>query len=185
MKAFRVVDFGKPAMFCEIPRQQPQHGQVEVKIEACGLNFADLLMQKNQYQDTPCLPFTMGLEVSGKISSIGPNTKSPEIGTRVTVFSGQGGLAEYGYFPVERLVRIPEKMPSEIAAGFQIAYGTSHVALKHCANLSKNNTLLVLGAAGGVGLTAVELGKYFGAYVIAAARGREKLKLADKFGADV
>ena len=182
MKAFRVVDFDKPAMFCEIPRQQPQHGQVEVKIEACGLNFADLLMQKNQYQDTPCLPFTMGLELSGKITSIGPNTKSPEIGTRVTVFSGQGGLAEYGYFPVERLVRIPEKMPSEIAAGFQIAYGTSHVALKHCANLNKNNTLLVLGAAGGVGLTALELGKYFGAYVIAAARGREKLKIAEKFG---
>ena len=185
MKAFRVVDFDKPAMFCEIPRQQPQHGQVEVKIEACGLNFADLLMQKNQYQDTPRLPFTMGLELSGKITSIGPNTKSPEIGTRVTVFSGQGGLAEYGYFPVERLVRIPEKMPSEIAAGFQIAYGTSHVALKHCANLNKNNTLLVLGAAGGVGLTAVELGKYFGAYVIAAARGREKLKIAEKFGADI
>ena len=134
MKAFRVVDFDKPAIFCEIPRQQPQNGQGEVKIEACGLNFADLLMQKNQYQDTPRLPFTLGLELSGKITSIGPNTKSPEIGTRVTVFSGQGGLAEYGYFPVERLVRIPEKMPSEIAAGFQISYGTSHVALKHRAN---------------------------------------------------
>ena len=74
MKAFRVVDFEKPAMFCDIPRQEPQHGQVELKIEACGLNFADLLMQKNQYQDTPNVPFTMGLEVAGTITAIGPNT---------------------------------------------------------------------------------------------------------------
>ena len=68
MKAFRVVDFEKPAMFCDIPRQEPQHGQVELKIEACGLNFADLLMQKNQYQDTPNVPFTMGLELAGTIT---------------------------------------------------------------------------------------------------------------------
>jgi len=185
MKAFRVVDFEKPAMFCDIPRQEPQHGQVELKIEACGLNFADLLMQKNQYQDTPNVPFTMGLEVAGTITAIGPNTKSPKIGTRVTVFAGQGGLAEYGYFPAERLIEIPDTMPSEVAAGFQVAYGTSHLALKHCAGLKKNNTLLVLGATGGVGLTAVELGKYFGAQVLAAARGKEKLKIAQQFGADV
>ena len=185
MKAFRVVDFDKPAIFCDIPRTQPQHGQVEVKIEACGLNFADLLMLANQYQDTPDVPFTLGMEIAGAISAIGPNTKSPAIGTRVTVFAGQGGLAEYGHFPAERLIKIPDTMPNEVAAGFQVAYGTSHIALTHCARLKKNDTLLVLGAAGGVGLTAVELGKYFGAQVIAAARGQEKLNIAQKFGADV
>lgn len=185
MKAFRVVNFDKPATFCNIPREQPKGGQVEVKIDACGLNFADLLMQKNQYQDTPNVPFTLGMEIAGEISAIGPNTQSPEVGSRVTVFAGQGGLAEYGYFPAERLIKIPDSMPSEVAAGFQVAYGTSHIALTHCARLKKNDTLLVLGAAGGVGLTAVELGKYFGAQVIAAARGQEKLNIAKRFGADV
>ena len=85
MKAFRVVDFDKPATFCDIPREQPKDGQVEVKIDACGLNFADLLMQKNQYQDTPNVPFTLGMEIAGEISAIGPNTQSPEVGSRVTV----------------------------------------------------------------------------------------------------
>ena len=143
MKAFRVVNFDKPATFCNIPREQPKDGQVEVKIDACGLNFADLLMQKNQYQDTPNVPFTLGMEIAGEISAIGPNTQSPEVGSRVTVFAGQGGLAEYGYFPAERLIKIPDSMPSEVAAGFQVAYGTSHIALTHCARLKKNDTLLV------------------------------------------
>ena len=185
MKAFRIIDFDKPATFCNIPREQPKDGQVEVKIDACGLNFADLLMQQNQYQDTPNVPFTLGMEIAGEISAIGPNKESPEVGSRVTVFAGQGGLAEYGYFPAERLIKIPDSMPSEVAAGFQVAYGTSHIALTHCARLKKNDTLLVLGAAGGVGLTAVELGKHFGAQVIAAARGQEKLNIAKRFGADV
>ena len=92
----------------------------------------------------------MGLELSGKITSIGPNTKyARNWNSRDSIFR-PGRLSGVWIFSGERLVRIPEKMPSEIAAGFQIAYGTSHVALKHCANLSKNNTLLVLGAAGGV-----------------------------------
>jgi NADPH2:quinone reductase len=148
------------------------------------MNFADLLMVKGEYQDTPEAPFTLGMEVAGTVTALGPDTSGPAPGTRVAVFGGQGGLADHGCFSADRAVTIPDEMSFTDAAAFQIAYGTSHVALDHRARLQPGETLLVLGAAGGVGLTAVEIGKLMGATVIACARGSEKLEVAKQAGAD-
>lgn len=184
MKAFQVHEFGKPPAFADIERPVPARGEIGVRITACGLNFADLLMIKGQYQETPEPPFTLGLEIAGVVDALGPDTTGPAVGTRVAIFGGKGGLAEYGVFPAERAVEIPASMSGEIAAGFQIAYGTSHLAFAHRANLKAGENLVVLGAAGGVGLTAVEIGKLMGANVIACARGADKLEIAKAAGAD-
>ncbi|MEM8981178.1 MAG: NADPH:quinone oxidoreductase family protein, partial [Pseudomonadota bacterium] len=143
-----------------------------------------LLMIKGEYQDTPEPPFTLGMEVAGTVESVGTDVKSPPVGSRVAVFGGSGGLAEYGVFPADRCVLLPDDMPFTDAAAFLVAYGTSHMALDYKAQLQPAETLLVLGAAGGVGLTAVEIGKVMGAQVIACARGLEKLEVAQKAGAD-
>lgn len=184
MKSFLVTQIGQPASFERVDRPQPAIGEVLVRITACGLNFADLLMIKGQYQDTPDAPFVLGMELAGIVEALGPETHGPAAGTRVAIFGGKGGLAEYGVFPVERAVVISDSMSSEIAAGFQVAYGTSHLALSHKARLQPGETLVVLGAAGGVGLTAVEIGKLMGATVIACARGKDKLEIAKAAGAD-
>lgn len=184
MKTYQVSAFDQPATFVEVQAPQPKSGEVLVRINSCGLNFADLLMLKGEYQETPEPPFTPGLEICGTIEALGPDTDGPEIGTRVAIFGGSGGLAEYGVFPVERAVVVPDEMSSEIAAGFQVAYGTSHLALKHRARMQAGETLVVMGAAGGVGLTAVEVGKIMGARVIACARGEDKLATAKAAGAD-
>lgn len=184
MRAFRLTSFDSPPHLADIGTPTPGPGEVLVKIAACGLNFADLLMMKGSYQDTPEPPFTMGLELAGTVVAHGANVTTPEIGARVGIYAGEGGLAEYGVFPASRCVPLPDAMSFEIAAGFQIAYGTSHVALDHLARLHSGETLLVLGAAGGVGLTAVEIGRRMGARVIAAARGQDKLEVARAAGAD-
>lgn len=163
----------------------PHRGEALVRIHACGLNFADLLMAEGKYQDMPTLPFTPGLEISGEVVALGPETNGPPAGTKVACHCPSGGLAEYGCFAIERLLPLPDAMPHEDAAAFLIAYGTSHLALTHKAALKAGETLFVTGAAGGVGLTAVEIGKRLGARVIAAARGSEKLEIAKKAGADV
>ncbi len=165
----------------ELP--QPAAGEVRVRIAACGLNFADLLMIEGRYQNTPPLPFTPGLEVAGTVEALGPGTEGPAPGTRVAVYAGHGGLAEAGCFAADRCLPIPDTMSFVDAAAFLIAYGTSHLALRHAARLQAGETLLVLGAAGGVGLTAVELGRLMGARVIAVARGAEKLAVARAAGA--
>ena len=184
MKAFRVTDFEQTPSFQDIVRPNPREGEVLVRIKACGLNFADLLMLKGEYQETPKPPFTPGLEISGVVAAVGPNTTGFEIDTPVAVFGGSGGLAEYGVFPCDRVAPMPTDMSFETAAGFQVAYGTSHLALQHRANLQHGETLVVMGAAGGVGLTAVEIGKLMGARVIACARGADKLAVAKAAGAD-
>ena len=163
---------------------EPGLGQIQVKIFACGLNFADILMQNSTYQDTPKAPFTLGMEVSGVITAIGPEVSGFLLGDRAAVFCGQGGLAESGVFDANCAIKIPDQMSFEQAAAFQITYGTGHVALDHCARLQPGETLLVTGAAGGAGLTAVEIGKQMGARVIAQARGAEKLAIARTAGAD-
>ena len=184
MRAYSIASAGAtPALIrCETP--QPKQGEILIRIGACGLNFADLLMMEGTYQDTPTPPFTLGMEVAGVVEALGPNTEAPPVGTRVAVFGGKGGLADHGCFPAARAVVIPETMSFVQAAAFQIAYGTSHVALAHKARLLPGETLLVLGAAGGVGLTAVEIGKLMGARVIACARGTDKLAVAQQAGAD-
>ncbi len=184
MRAYRVSGPGAAPALTRIETPNPGPGQVRVAIRACGLNFADLLMIKGTYQDTPDAPFTLGMEVSGLIDSVGAGVEGLQPGDRVAVFAGRGGLADYGVFDADRVVRIPDTMSFEDAAAFQIAHGTSHIALDHRARMQPGETLLVTGAAGGVGLSAVQIGKLMGARVIAQARGREKLEVARKAGAD-
>ena len=184
MLAYRIDSSDRVPNLSQTPIPAPGEGQVRLRIEACGLNFADLLMIEGRYQDTPPLPFTLGMEVAGVIDAVGPGVTDRVPGERVALFGGQGGLAEYGVFDAARAVPLPDSMSSTVAAGFQIAYGTSHLALDHRARLTPGETLLVLGAAGGVGLTAVEIGKLMGARVIACARGPEKLEVARRAGAD-
>lgn len=184
MKAFQVNEFGTRPAVSDVASPVPAQGEVLLNIAACGVNFADTLMVAGRYQDTPAVPFTLGLEVCGTVIGHGPKVTAPAIGTRVAVFGGQGGMAEQGVFAADRCLPVPDTMPSEIAAGFMVAYGTSHLALTRRAQLQPGETLLVLGAAGGVGLTAVEIGKAMGARVIAVARGAEKLAVARAAGAD-
>ena len=184
MRAYEVHSHSEHPKVVNLPLPEPLEGQFRLKICACGLNFADLLMQRGTYQDTPELPFVAGMEVAGIVDALGPGATGLRVGDRVAVFGGQGGLAEYGCFETDRAVGLPDSMSFEEAAAFQIAYGTSHVALDYRARLQPGETLLVLGAAGGVGLTAVEIGKLMGAKVIACARGAEKLEVAKAAGAD-
>ncbi len=184
MRAFHLVSHDKTPQLTDLPDPVPGPGQVGVAIRACGLNFADLLMMRGTYQDTPALPFTLGMEIAGVVETLGQGVSGLAPGDRVAVFGGQGGLAERGVFDAARAVRMPPGMSFDDAAAFQIAYGTSHLALDHRARLAPGETLLVLGAAGGVGLTAVEIGKLMGARVIACARGAEKLDIARRAGAD-
>ena len=183
MRAFQITGFDAPAALVDRPVPEPAQGELRLRIKACGLNFADLLMSNGTYQDTPAPPFTLGMEVAGVVDALGPDTKGPAPGTRAAVFAGQGGLADMGCFPANRAVPLPDDMSFAEAAAFQIAYGTSHVALDYRARLQPGETLLVLGAAGGVGLTAVEIGRAMGATVIACARGAEKLEVARAAGA--
>ena len=184
MRAFQTISFEKPSAIQDVDVPAPSKGEVLLDIAACGLNFADLLMAKGTYQDTPAPPFTLGMEVCGTVIGHGPGVTAPATGTRVAVFGGAGGLAEKGVFPAALCRPVPHTMDDATAAGFMVAYGTSHLALTRRAHLQSGETLLVLGAAGGVGLTAVEVGKAMGATVIAVARGAEKLAIAKSAGAD-
>lgn len=184
MRVFELTHADQPPRLVERERPCPDAGEVLVRITACGLNFADLLMAEGTYQDTPPPPFTLGMEVAGEVVSCGTGCAGafPE-GARVVVFGGQGGLAEYGCFPVERVLAVPNAMSMVEAAGFQVAYGTSHLALARRGRLQAGERLVVFGAAGGVGLTAVEIGAQMGAEVIACARGAEKVEIARAAGA--
>jgi len=184
MRAFQVATFDEKPALADIADPAPGAGEVLLDIAACGLNFADLLMADGTYQETPAPPFTLGMEVCGTVIAQGADVDQPAIGTRVAVFGGQGGLAEKGLFPAALCRPVPDTMTDAIAAGFMVAYGTSHLALSRRAQLQPGETLLVLGAAGGVGLTAVEIGKAMGATVIAVARGADKLTVAEEAGAD-
>jgi NADPH2:quinone reductase len=179
----QVTRFGTEPTLREIDRPELGPGEVLVEVAACGLNFADLLMLKGSYQDTPEPPFTLGMELSGRAVGLGAGVTRPGLGARVAAFSGRGGLADFAAVPAEVCVEIPEAMPMDVAAGFLVAYGTSHLALTRRARLRPGERLVVLGAAGGVGLTAVELGAALGAEVVAVARGVEKLAAARAAGA--
>lgn len=185
MQAFQIAMIGEPPALAVVDLLPPGPGEVRVRIIACGLNFADLLMSGGRYQERPALPFTLGMEVAGIVEALGPGVGGPAPGTRVAVFAGQGGLAEAGNFPAVRCLPLPDSMSFEEGAAFQVAYGTSHLALDRRARLLSGETLLVTGAAGGVGLTAVELGRQMGARVIAVARGADRLAVARAAGADL
>jgi NADPH2:quinone reductase len=168
----------------DAPSIRPSEGAVRIGVRACGVNFADLLGVRGQYQVKPPPPFAPGLEVAGEILELGPGVEHLAVGQRVAALSLYGGFAEEVTVPAAGVVGLPDAMDFETAAGFLVAYGTSHVALDHRAHLQPGEVLLVHGAAGGVGLTAVELGKRMGATVIATASTPEKLALAREYGAD-
>lgn len=169
----------------ELPQPQPGKGEALIRIRAAGLNFADLLMAEGKYQQRPALPFIPGMELAGTVAALGPDTAGPAIGSRVAAYVSHGAFAEWAVVSVDRLLALPDAMPFDHAAGFQIAYGTSHLALAGKAGLQPGETLFVTGAAGGVGLTAVEIGHLMGARVIAQVRGAEKAAIAKAAGANV
>lgn len=168
----------------EVPSPVPGAGDILVRVAACGVNFYDGLAVQGQYQTKPPFPFAPGGEVAGDVLAVGEGVQGFAPGDRVMAFVGFGGYAEEAVVPATAAVRIPDAMSYDDAAGFIIAYATSHHALRDRGRLVSGETLLVMGAAGGVGLTAVELGKVMGARVIAAASSDEKLDLARRYGAD-
>jgi len=180
----QVTEYGKPLELREIDIPAPKPGQVLLRNHAVGINFGDLLLIEGTYQEKPPLPFTLGMEICGTVESLGEGVTHLKKGQRVAVYAGFGGLAEYGCYDARTCVPVPDAMSDVQAAAFLIAYGTSHVGLDYRARLQAGERLLVLGASGGIGLTAVELGKLMGAEVIACARGPQKLEIARAAGAD-
>lgn len=185
MRAWQVDSVGQPARQIAKAEPIPAAGEVLIQVVACGLNHADLLMQQGRYQDSPPMPYVPGMEISGRVLGLGPATQGPPIGSAVAAFVGTGGLAQRVVAPLSRVTPVPPGVDFTTAAAVQIAYGTSHLALTHRAQLQPGETVLVLGAAGGVGLTAVEIAKRMGARVIASARGAARLAVAAAAGADV
>lgn len=185
MRAWQVPDLGENPILHDIAEPTPVKGEIVVAVEAVGLNFADMLAIQGKYQVKQVPPYTPGMELAGTVMSLGPGATGPAPGTRVLATCAAGALAERICLPADRVSPIPDNMTMEEAAGFPIAYGTSHLALTHTARLQPGETLFVTGAAGGVGLTAVEIGKRLGARVIASARGADRLQVARAAGADV
>jgi len=160
-------------------------GQVRIGVRASGVNFPDILMVEGKYQVKPELPFIPGLELAGVVLECAPGVTHVRPGERVMAFARRGGAhAEEVVVPGGIVTPIPEAMDFVTAAAFPVAYGTAHFALEHRGRLAAGETLLVLGAAGGVGLAAVEVGKLMGARVIAAAGSPDKLAIAGEHGAD-
>ena len=185
MRAWQITRLDELPTLVHLPDPVPQAGEVGIRILAAGLNFADVLALQGRYQVKPALPFVPGMEFAGVVETLGPGSDGPAPGTRVLGTCTAGALAERIAVPAVRVSILPDAMTMAEAAGFPIAYGTSHLALGHKAGLQPGETLFVTGAAGGVGLTAVEIGKRLGAKVIASARGPDRLAVAAAAGADV
>lgn len=168
----------------EVPSPRPDAGQVLVEVKASSVNFPDVLMVKGMYQVKPPLPFSPGVELSGVVKETGANVHHVAVGDRVLGFCGWGGFAEECLVPADRLMPLPAGMDYDIGAAFGLTYFTSLHALQDCGRLQSGETLLVLGAAGGVGTAAVEIGKVMGARVIAAASDDDKLAVCRRIGAD-
>ena len=168
----------------DIPSPEPGKGQVKVRVKAAGLNFPDTLIIEGTYQIKPELPFSPGGEMAGEVLAVGEGVQRFKPGQRVMGLTGYGAFAEEILVPENQLIPVPDGMNDHTAAAFSMVYGTSYHALKQRANIQPGETLLVLGASGGVGLAAVELGKAMGATVIACASSEEKLAVAKKAGAD-
>ncbi len=168
----------------EIESPALERGHVLIRVGACGVNFYDGLAVAGKYQTRPDLPFTPGGEIAGTVIAVGKGVFGLFAGQRVLAFTGFGGYAEEVAVPAAQVFGLPDSMTFREAAGFLIAYATSYHALKDRAGLRSGQSVLVLGAAGGVGLAAVEIGKLMGARVIAAASTDEKLALCRDYGAD-
>jgi NADPH2:quinone reductase len=159
-------------------------GQAVVSVEAVSLNFADTLMLKNRYQYTPDLPFSPGAECAGVVKSVGADVTTVVPGMRVATYCGWGGARDEIAIPADRLIRLPDDLAMDQAAGLLVTYGTALHGLKDRAQLQPGETVAVLGAAGGAGVAAVEMAKLMGATVIACASSQEKLDFARNHGAE-
>jgi NADPH2:quinone reductase len=187
MKAVRCHAWGPPEFLVveELPALHPQAGEVLLDVDAASVNYPDVLIVQGKYQMKPDLPFTPGTEIAGTVRALGEGVTNVKIGDRVIAFVGLGGFAEQAIAKAKLLIPTPPGVDPEVAASFTMAYGTSHHAVVDRGQLKAGETMLVLGAAGGVGLAAVEIGKAVGARVIAAASSDEKLAVCKAHGADV
>ena len=176
-------NLGDNLQLTDVPAPCPQRNEILLKVLSCGLNFADTLLIQGKYQQKPDLPFSPGLEVCGIIEHINCSTSEFCVGDRVIAIIKHGGLAEKIVVNPEACFKVPKHMTSNEAATLLVAYGTSYMSLKRRANLKKGENLLVLGASGGVGLTAIEIGISLGANVIAVASDSYKLQIAKEYGA--
>jgi NADPH2:quinone reductase len=168
----------------ELPTPQPGPGQALIRIQAASLNFPDLLIVQNKYQTKPDLPFVPGSEYAGVVEALGPGITGLKVGQSVACLSGTGGFATHVLAPAERCVPLPAGFPPVDAAAFIMIYATSHHALLDRGALKPGETVLVLGAAGGVGMSAIQIAKLAGARVIAAASSNDKLAFCQRLGAD-
>lgn len=168
----------------ETPTPEPKKGEVRLRLRACGVNFPDTLVIRDMYQVKPPRPFAPGGEVAGDIEAIGEDVQGFSIGDRVLALPGSGGFATHLVVSAAKLIKIPDAMPYDAASCLIFTYGTSHHALKDRANIQPGESLLILGAAGGVGAAAIELGKAAGAKVIAAVSSEEKAAFCRELGAD-
>lgn len=186
MKAVMCKAWGLPDSLVveEVPDPVPGPGQVLVDVKAAGVNFPDVLIVQGKYQFKPELPFTPGNELSGVVSAVGPDVAGFSIGDKVIAFTPIGAFAQQALVPVQALMPMPPGMDFDTAAAITLTYGTSHHAVVDRARLKAGETMLVLGAAGGVGLAAIDIGKALGARVIAAASSDEKLAVCREHGAD-
>ncbi len=186
MRAVLCKAYGPPSSLVleDVPAPQPKPNEVVIGIKACGVNFPDTLIIQGKYQFKPAFPFSPGSEVAGAILRKGPNVDHFNVGDRVLASVGNGGFAEEVAAAADRLIPIPKDMDFIQASAFLMTYGTSLHALEDRAHLKKGESLLVLGAAGGVGIAAIEIGKAMGAHVIAAASSEDKLTLCREHGAD-
>jgi len=186
MKAALCTHYGPPEEMVvqDVPSPSPRKGQVVISVKACGVNFPDVLMIQDKYQFKPALPFSPGGEIAGIVKEAGEGVTAFKPGDRVIVSIGSGGFAEEAVADAARCVPMPANLDFDVASSFFVTYGTSYHALKDRAHIKPGESLVVLGAAGGVGLSAVELGHAMGARVIAAASSQEKVDLAKKHGAD-
>ncbi|HEV7349116.1 NADPH:quinone oxidoreductase family protein [Telluribacter sp.] len=185
MKAILCKEYGAPESLVleEVPSPTPGKGQVLISVKACGVNFPDTLLIQNKYQFKPPLPFSPGGEVSGVVKEVGEGVKHLKPGDAVLALVGWGGFAEEVLAEAVTTLPLPAGIDFVTAASVMYTYGTSYHALKNRARLQPEETLLVLGAAGGVGLAAVQLGALMGARVIAAASTDEKLRVCRELGA--
>ncbi len=186
MRAVLCKELGGPEKLVveEAPSPPLRDGTVRIAIHAAGVNFADILLIAGQYQDRPALPFTPGMEVAGVVTEVGAGVGHVKRVQRVLASVGRGGYAEEVVAEADIVHPIPDRMDFATAAGFPVAYSTSHGAFAWRGRLRPGEWVLVLGASGGVGLTAVEIAKAMGATVVAAAGGAEKLAVAKRAGAD-
>jgi NADPH2:quinone reductase len=186
MKAVLCKEWGMPGTLVveDVPSPKPASGQVVVSVKACGVNFPDTLIIQGKYQFKPEMPFSPGGEVAGVIKEVGEGVTRVKTGDRVIAFNTWGGFAEEMLVDADRTIQMPASMDFVPASAFVLTYGTSYHALKDRADIKAGETMLVLGAAGGVGLAAIQLGKAMGARVIAAASSDAKLRVCRDNGAD-